>query len=117
LREAEQEQRAQRPRRPARVGRAPAGIEEYLDRLEDTVRQTRVDLQQALQALQRARADDRAVLDRLCEHLMGSLDVRDYGIPSSNFSRGRGSPGAKGSPSALWSPGTRRSLSARRTPA
>jgi hypothetical protein len=37
LREAEQEPRAQRPRRPARVGRAPAGVEERLDRLEDTV--------------------------------------------------------------------------------
>jgi hypothetical protein len=42
--EAEQESRAQRPRRPARVGRAPVGIEEHLDCLEDTVRQTREDL-------------------------------------------------------------------------
>jgi hypothetical protein len=116
LREVEQEPRAQRPRRPARVGRAPAGIDEGLDRLKDIVRQTREDLQQALQALQRARADDHAVLDRLCEHLMGPLDVRDYGIPSSSFSRGQGSPGARGSPSARGSPGTRGSLSARGTP-
>jgi hypothetical protein len=107
LREAEQEPRAQRPLRPARVGRAPAGIEERLDHLEDTVRQTREDLQQALQALQRARADDRAVLDRLCKHLMRPLDARDYGIPSSSFSRGRRSPGARGSPSARGSPGAR----------
>jgi hypothetical protein len=63
------------------VGRAPAGVEERLDRLEDTVRQTQEDLQQALQALERARADDRAVLDRLCDHLMGPLDVRDYWHP------------------------------------
>jgi hypothetical protein len=86
--EAEQEPRAQRPQRPASIGRAPAGVEEHLDHLEDTVRQTREDLQQALQALQRARANDRAVLDRLCEHLMGPLDVRDYGIHSSSFSKG-----------------------------
>jgi hypothetical protein len=36
LREAEQEPRVQRPRRPTRVGRAPAGVEERLDRLEET---------------------------------------------------------------------------------
>jgi hypothetical protein len=34
LREAEQEPRAQQPRRPAKVGRVPIGIEERLDRLE-----------------------------------------------------------------------------------
>jgi hypothetical protein len=111
LQEAEQEPRAQRPRRPARVGRAPVGIEECLDHLEDTVQQTWEDLQRALQALERARADDRAVLDRLCDHLMGPLDVRNYGIPNSSISRGRGSPSARESPS------TRGSLSARGTPA
>jgi hypothetical protein len=89
------------------VGRAPAGVEKHLDRLEDTVRQTREDLQWALQALERARADDRAVLDGLCDHLMGPLDVRDYGIPSSSISRRRGSHGARGSPSTRGSPNAR----------
>jgi hypothetical protein len=37
LREAEEEPRAQRPRRPARVGKAPAGLEELLDHLKDTI--------------------------------------------------------------------------------
>ena len=64
---------------------------------------------------QEARVDDRVILDQLREHLMGSLDVRDYGIPSSSFSRGRGSPRAKRSPSAHGSPGTRGSPSAKGT--
>jgi hypothetical protein len=116
LREEEQEPRAQGLRRLARVGRALAGVEERLDHLEDTVRQTQKDLQQALQALQRARVDDHAILDRLCKHLMGPLDVKDYGIPSSSFSRGRGSPGARGNPSARGSLGKRGSPGARGTP-
>jgi hypothetical protein len=47
---------------------------------------------------------------------MGPLDVKDYGIHNSSFSRGSGNPGAKGSPSARGSPGTRVSPSARGTP-
>ena len=46
---------------------------------------------------------------------MGPLDVKDYGIPSSHFSRGRGSPGVRGSPIAPRSPGTRGSPSVRGT--
>jgi hypothetical protein len=41
---------------------------------------------------------------------MGPINVKDYGIHSSSFSRGRGSPGAKGSPSARGSPGAKGSL-------
>jgi hypothetical protein len=67
--------------------------------------------------LQQARANDRAVLDRLCDHFMGPLDVRYYGIPSSSFSRGRGSPGTRGSLSAHGSPGVKGSPSVRGTPA
>jgi hypothetical protein len=64
LREAEQEPRAQRPQKAARVGGAPAGrVEECLDRLEAMLRQTREDMQQAFQAMQLARTKDRAVLD------------------------------------------------------
>ena len=63
--------------------------------------------------IQRARAEDHAVLDRLCEHLIGPLDVRDYSIHSSSSSRGQGSLGARGSPSAHGSPGTRGSPSER----
>jgi hypothetical protein len=37
LQEVEQEPRARRPRKPTRVGRAPVGIEEHLDHLEDTI--------------------------------------------------------------------------------
>jgi primosomal protein N'' len=42
--------------------------------------------QQTLKVMQQARAEDLAILDWLCEHLMGPLDVRDYGIHSSSFS-------------------------------
>jgi hypothetical protein len=42
-------------------------------------------------------------IQELRDHLMGPLDVRDYGIHSSHFSCGRGSPSAKGSPSAQGS--------------
>jgi primosomal protein N'' len=80
----EQEPRAQRPWRAARVGRTPARLEEHMDRFEASLRET----QETLQALQRARVKDCAVLDWLCEHLMGPLDFRDYGIHSSSFSRG-----------------------------
>ena len=58
-------------------------MEEHLDRLETSLRETREALrqtQQTLQAIQEARAEDGDVLDRLYEHLMGPLDVRDYGI-------------------------------------
>jgi primosomal protein N'' len=55
-----------------------------MDCFEASLRET----QETLLALQRARADDHAILDWLCEHLMGPLDVKDYGIHSSSFSRG-----------------------------
>ena len=74
-------------------------MEKCLDCFETSLRETREALhqtQQTLQAIQEVRAEDRAILDRLCKHLMGPIDVKDYGIPSSSFSRGRGSPGAGG---------------------
>jgi hypothetical protein len=46
---------------------------------------------------------------------MGPLDVLDYGIHSSHFSRGRGSPSARGSPSVRGSPRGRVSSSAQGT--
>ena len=64
-------------------------------------------MQQTLRVIHEARADDRAILDQLSEHLMGPLDVRDYGIHSSSFSHGRGSPSAHGSLSMRGSPSTR----------
>jgi hypothetical protein len=111
LREAEPEPRAQRQQRVARAGGVLVRLEERMDRFEASLRET----WETLHALQRARAEDHAVLDRLCEHLIRPLDVRDYGIHSSNFSRGRGSPGARGSPNARGSPGTRGSPSVRGT--
>jgi hypothetical protein len=83
-----------------------------MDRFEASLRET----QETLQALQRAKTEDRAILDRLCEHLMGPLDVRDYDIRSSSFGRGQGSPRERGSPSARGSPSTRGSLSVKGTP-
>jgi hypothetical protein len=65
--------------------------------------------------IQEARAEDRVILDRLYEHLIGPLDVRDYGIHSSSFSRGQGSSRVKGSPSAHGHPSMRGSPSARGT--
>jgi hypothetical protein len=112
LQEAEQEPRAQWPQRVARVGGTPARLEERMDYFEASL----WEMQETLQALQRARAEDHAVLDRLCKHLMGPLDIRDYGIHSSSFSRGRGHTGVRGSPSARRSPGMRGSQSARGTP-
>jgi hypothetical protein len=77
-----------------------------MDYFEASLRET----QETLQALQRARVEDCVILEWLCEHLMGPLDVRDYGIHNSSFSRGRGSPRARGSPSARESPSMRGSL-------
>jgi hypothetical protein len=91
-------------------------VKERLDRFKASLRETQEALQQiqqTLQVMQQARAEDRAVLDRLCEHLMRPLDIRDYGIHNSSFSRGRGSPGERGSSSACGSPSMRGSPSAR----
>jgi hypothetical protein len=83
-----------------------------LDYFEASLLEMREALQKTLQEIQEARADDCAILDRLQEHLMGPLDVKDYGIHTSSFSRGRGSPGARGSPSTRGIPGTRGSPNA-----
>jgi hypothetical protein len=66
-------------------------VEEHLDHFEASFRETREALQQTqqtLQAMQQARVEDFAVLDRLCEHLMGPLDVKYYDIHNSSFSKG-----------------------------
>jgi hypothetical protein len=41
----------------------------------DSFKASHREMQETLQALQRARAEDHVVLDRLCKHLMGPLDV------------------------------------------
>jgi hypothetical protein len=84
---------ALRPRR-RRTARAngvstSASQEERLGRIETT-----------LEAYGCAMASLTQTVQELRDHLMGPLDVQDYGIHSSHFSRGRGSPSVRGSPSA-----------------
>jgi hypothetical protein len=45
-----------------------------------------------------AQAADHDIIVQLRDHLMGSLDVQDYGIPNSSINWGRGCPGARGTP-------------------
>jgi hypothetical protein len=60
-----------------------------------------------LKAYGRAMASLTQTVQELQDHLMGPLDVRDYGIHNSHFSHGRGSPSARGSLSAQGNPGGR----------
>jgi hypothetical protein len=57
-----------------------------MDRFEASLRET----QETLQALQRTRAKGRAVLDRLCEHLMGlwTLKIMASTAPVSAEAKG-----------------------------
>jgi hypothetical protein len=100
---------ASRPwlRRATRVDGAltSASQEERLSRIEAML-QT---YGQAMQSLTQN-------VQELWDHLMGPLDVRDYGIHSSHFSQGKMSPSTRGSLSARGSPRGRASLRARGTP-
>jgi hypothetical protein len=93
-------------RRTARADGAStsASQEDRLGRIETT-----------LEAYGRAMASLTQTVQELRDHLMGPLDVQDYGIHSSHFSRGRGSPSARESPSAQGSPGGRTSPSTQGT--
>jgi hypothetical protein len=96
---------APRPRwrRTARADGAStsASQEERLGRIETTLETYGCAMMSLTQTVQELR-----------DHLLGPLDIRDYGIHSSHFSCGRGSPSAKGSPSAQGSLGGRASPSA-----
>jgi hypothetical protein len=85
LQEAEQEQKPQQPSRMARADGATAKVDERLDHIEASLRE-----------LHTAHAEDHAILEQLRDHMMGSLDVRDYDIHSS--SKGRGSLSARDTP-------------------
>jgi hypothetical protein len=95
-----------RQRRMARADRAStsASQEERLGRIEAMLKTYGRAMQSLTQTIQ-----------ELWDHLMGPLDVRDYGIHSSHFSRGKGSPSARGSPSVGGIPGGRASPSTQRT--
>jgi hypothetical protein len=96
-----------RRRRTARVdgSSTSANQDKWLDRMEASLWTYEQTLQCLTQAVQKLR-----------DHLMGPIDVRDYDIYSSNFNRGRGSPSARRSPSARESPRGRVSPSAKGTP-
>jgi hypothetical protein len=63
----------------ARAGGASVRVEECLEHIEASLRE-----------LHAARAANHAILEQLWDHLMGSLDIKDYDIHS--LSRARGSP-------------------------
>jgi hypothetical protein len=69
-----------------------------------------------LEAYRHAMVSLTQTVQELRDHLMGTLDVRDYGIHSSHFSRERESLSVRGSPSARGSPGGRASPSTQGTP-
>jgi multidrug resistance efflux pump len=99
LREVGQEQRPRRQLRVARAGRAPAKVEEHLESIEASLRElhtARAADHAILEQLRAAQATDHAILEQLQEHLMRSLDLKDYGIHSP--SKGRRSPSAKSTP-------------------